>query len=484
MSTKYIIDNSDLTLTEQSINGNLLVTSDISGTTFYGDGSNLTGISPSVDYANVIFVDSTNGNDSTGEINNFIKPVQSINQALILASSLTLDPNNRALIYVRRGFNFVNNQFSPTTLITYTDFYCEPGATIYGGPGRISDQFSVGPVDVKFMGHATLYECDFFISKSSKIDIEVDTVNNTAPIMLVIPSSGTANVTYKAINAYSRCAGTAYGITIRNSANVTFNIQEKYESEYSNFDIRNHSGKIIINCPQTIIGSGTTYGYGGNFKQAVIVRASAGGRIVINGDLIANNVAGYYGGASGVISRVQDSWETLILNGSIYAENQFGLYGLGTSPASRTIINGDVDTNNLVAFITNSSSAVFRNGTLINRNTTSSSELYPILSVGGSGVYYVENCNMYSQGVSGSTGSTISAFWKDTTTSEINVYNTVYSAADTYGFFIRNSAGGAPVNNVRIHNCRSTKPLDTNITDILSPTGFILDTNISAINFI
>lgn len=43
MSTKYIINNFDNTLIEQKINGLLSVTT-ISGQTFYGDGSNLTGI--------------------------------------------------------------------------------------------------------------------------------------------------------------------------------------------------------------------------------------------------------------------------------------------------------------------------------------------------------------------------------------------------------------------------------------------------------
>jgi hypothetical protein len=44
MGVKYIIDNSDASLVNQSISGNLSVIGSISGNTFYGDGSNLTGI--------------------------------------------------------------------------------------------------------------------------------------------------------------------------------------------------------------------------------------------------------------------------------------------------------------------------------------------------------------------------------------------------------------------------------------------------------
>jgi hypothetical protein len=44
MSTQYIINNSDSLLTGQTINGELIVTSAVTATTYYGDGSNLTGI--------------------------------------------------------------------------------------------------------------------------------------------------------------------------------------------------------------------------------------------------------------------------------------------------------------------------------------------------------------------------------------------------------------------------------------------------------
>jgi len=47
MGIKYIIDNAGLSVPEQIINGNLIVTNVISGTTLYGDGSNLTGVSGS-----------------------------------------------------------------------------------------------------------------------------------------------------------------------------------------------------------------------------------------------------------------------------------------------------------------------------------------------------------------------------------------------------------------------------------------------------
>lgn len=458
----------------------------VDGVTITGDGTLgnplvAVGGGGAVNYANVIWVDSTNGSDGTGAVNDFAKPMLTINGALSLAATLSPSFTSRALIYLRKGYYVVNTQFSPTTFIDYADFYSEPGVIIAGGYGRISDQFSPAPVNVNFMGYADMLNCDFYIVKASTINIQVNSITNDTPAFLVLPGSDTANVTIEANKIYSQGLGTAYGSTIRNSSNVTVNIKEQYRCPYSLFDIRNHSGRIVVNAPNLTLTDGNINGYGGNYKQVVIIRANLGGEMIINGDLVNEEILSYVGSNAGIISRVQDSWGTLRINGSIYSGNMFGVNAQGSSAASRTIINGNVRTNNLVCYVASNSSLVFRNGTLMNWNTTTGSASYPVMSVGGNGNIWVENCHIHSLG---SASSTVSAFWKDTTTSNINVYNTVYSAADTSGSFIRNSAGGQPVNNVRILNCRSTKPLDTNITDLLTPTGFIQDANIQSINFI
>ena len=90
---------------------------------------------------------------------------------------------------------------------------------------------------------------------------------------------------------------------------------------------------------------------------------------------------------------------------------------------------------------------------------------------------------MYSLGT-GAAQPNIAAVWKDTTASQLCINNTVHSGSDAIGFFVRNSTPGQPVNNVRILNSRSTKPLDTNIVDLLAPSGFVQDPNIIAIGFI
>jgi hypothetical protein len=459
----------------------------VDGVTITGDGTLgnplVAAGGGTVKYANVIFVDSTNGNDGTGAVNDFTKPMFTINAALSLASTLSPSFTNRALIYLRKGYYGVNNQFSPTTFVDYADFYSEPGVVIQGGYGRISDQSSPAPVNVNFMGYADLYECDIFITKASTINIEVNSIINTCAAFLVIPASGTANFTLTANKISAQGLGANYGTTIRNSSNVTVNIKEQYSSPYSLFDIRNHGGRIVVNAPKLALAAGNPFGYGGNFKQVVIIRANQGGEMIINGDLV-NEDPVYLGGLSAMITRTQDSWGTLRINGNIYSGDTFGVNALGSSGASRTIINGDVRSNHLIAYVARNSSVVFRNGTLMNwNNLVGVSEGYPVISMGESGSVWVENCHLHSLGL-GATYPNVAAFWKDTTTATLNVYNSVYSGADALGFFIRNSVGGQPVNNVRILNCRATKPLDTNITDLLTPTGFTQDANVQSINFI
>lgn len=464
---------------------NPIVEISVDGITITGDGtpSNpLVAVGGSaVNYANVIWVDNINGNNSTGAVNDFTKPMITINAALSLASTLSASFTNRALIYIRKGYYGVGSHSSPTRLYDYVDIYSEPGVVITGGYGRISDQFAPAPVNVNFMGYADLNDCDIYITKASTVNFEVNSIINSTAAFLVIPTSGTANFTLNANKIFARGLGTSYASTIRNSSNVTINIKEQFSGPYSLFDIRNHSGRIVVNAPKLALTTGNPFGYG-NSKQVVMIRASAGGEMIINGDLVNEDTGGYIGGLSGMISRTQDSWETLRVNGNIYAGDTFGINAQGTSLASRTIVNGDIRTNHLCAYVGNSSQVLLRNGTLMNwNNLVGVSEGYPVMSVGGNGNIWVENCHIHSLGTA---NPTVSAFWKDTTTANINVYNSVYSAADTTGFFIRNSAGGLPINNVRILNCRSTKPLDTNITDILTPSGFIQDANIQSINFI
>lgn len=434
------------------------------------------GGSGTITYSNVVFVDAVNGNDSTGLENRFDRPFLTI-PAAIAAANNAPSSTSRNLIYIRKG-TYNNSTTGSILLRTHTDLYFEPGTVTFNT--TFTD--NGGTINCNIYGKAyfagTSFGTTYFsiFGSSTNIYIEFDYLETTQGAMFI---GGGSNVTVFGRRISAGTINTGYGISIRTSGRVSINITEEISAAHDVIDVRDFSGIAYITCPRLFLTAANVSG--ADFKHVVIIRDSLGGEVVINGNLIVNNSAGYYGGISGVIGRWANSFGTLRLNGNIYAENQIGIYALGSSGSSRTIINGDVRTSNLVTFTSINSTVVFRNGTLLNTNQTPGSEGYPVMSVAQSGGIWVENCHIHSLGTG---NATISAFWKDSTVADINVYNSVYSAADTSGFFIRNSVVGQPQNNVRILNCRSTKPLDINILDELTPSGFVQDSQIRSINFI
>ena len=454
----------------------------VDGVTITGDGTPgnplVAAGGGAVNYANVFFVDSTNGNNLTAAQNDFTKPYSDTNPAMNAAALLSPTATDRTLIYVRRG-----NYGSYINLQDNTDWYCEPGV-VFTNVAVLDNAVSL---NAKFMGKAVFTGYGFQTGglifrangATSKVHFEFDEINTTGAA-IEINSGASATIVGRKI--FSETLNKSFGITVRGSGTVTIDVTEEIAAWHQVFAVRAFSGKLYVTCPRMYLHEGNYTG--GDFKQVIALRDSLGGEVVLNGDLIVNSIAGYYGGISGVITRWTDSFGTIRLNGNIYAENQFGVYGLGSSASSRTIINGDVKTNNLAAYVASNSSVVFRNGTLLNNNTTTGSEGYPVFSMGGSAKVWVENCHMYSLGTGVFPYANIAGVWKDTTASQLCINNSVHSGSDAIGFFVRNSVIGQPVNNVRILNSRSTKPLDTNIVDLLSPTGFLQDPNIIAIGFI
>lgn len=479
-----IVDNS--TVTGAGILGNPLVapfqSPSVDGVTITGDGTPgnpLVAASSggAVNYANVFFVDSTNGNNLTAAQNDFTKPYSDTNPAMNAAALLSPTATDRTLIYVRRG-----NYGSYINLQDNTDWYCEPGV-VFTNVAVLDNGVSL---NAKFMGKAVFtgygYQTGGLIFRAnavaSKVYFEFDEINTVGGALEVTNGSSATIVGRK---VFSETLNKAFGGTFRGAGTIVLNITEEFAAWHDPISFTGFSGKFYMTCPRIYLHEGNTYG--GNFKHVVIARNNLGGEAVINGDLIVNSVAGYYGGNSGALAQWTDAFMTIRINGNIYSENQFGIYGLGSSGAARLIVNGDIKTNNLVGYVASNCNMVFRNGTLMNWNTTTGSEGYPVFSMGGSAKVWVENCHLYSLGT-GATYPNIAAIWKDTTTTQLSVNNSVHSGSDTAGFFIRNSVGGQPVNNVRIMNCRATKPLDTNIVDLLAPTGFTQDPNIIAIGFI
>lgn len=444
---------------------------------FYTMDDIASSVNTSVTYANVFFVDGNNGDDVNALQNDFTKPYSSPSFALVSASTIGSSSTNRSLIYIRRGTYFNQSM----QFFDYVDVYCEPGV-LFTGSSRIDD---LGlSVTSNFYGKSRWQVTNQFSNikvtgSTSNVSIEVDEM---ICVGWALEVQGGANVYFKARRL--DCETIGGGINIFNSGSGTrvIEISQEHLCAHKLYGFVDFSGKAFVTCPRNFLKS-TNY-YGGFWKAVINVQGSSGGgEVIFNGNMYSDTSVGYYGAQSGIIQRWDGSIGTLIVNGNIYAENQYGIYSQGVSSSCRTIINGDVKSKNLIGYIFGNSRVVFRNGSLLNTNERVGSEGYPLFTVAGNAEVYVDNCHLHTLGL-GATYPNIAAAWKDTTTSTLNLYNSVYSGGDNIGFFVRNSVVGQPVNNVRIHNCRSSKANDTNIVDLLSPTGFIQDVNIKSINFI
>ena len=68
----------------------------------------------------------------------------------------------------------------------------------------------------------------------------------------------------------------------------------------------------------------------------------------------------------------------------------------------------------------------------------------------------------------------------DSDTAKLQLYNCLAFSNGTLGNCVYATSVGKLV---RMHNFRTNKPLSTNVTDVLSPTGLIVDTNLITPNF-
>lgn len=450
----------------------------VDGVTITGDGTPgnplvAAGGGGAVNYANVLFVDSTNGDDGTALQNDFTKPYASPAIAMIAATSLTPTYYDRTLIYIRRG-TYINQYL---VLQDYTDYYCEPGVVfvnscVYDNSTTVNANFFGKATFSDFPGIGIVFRAN---GANSKIYFECDEINSTAGI---IETGNSASATIVARKMYATTNTKGFGITVRGSGTVVINVSESISAWHQTILFKSFSGKCTVNCPKLVMATGNIYG--GNNKQVVIsADNNTGGQVTINADLVNEDAGGYIGGISGMITRWTATDNLLLrVNGNIYAGDFYGYYALGSTGNSLTVITGDITSNQLCGFASNNSKVVIRNGNLINKKTYVPAAGYPVVSMGGSAVVYFENCMAYG------FGTDTDFTWKDTTGCTLVVSNVTYSALNATGWFVKNTVGGTPVNNVRLHNVRSQKALHTNITDLLSPTGFIFDTNTLTPNFL
>lgn len=280
--------------------------------------------------------------------------------------------------------------------------------------------------------------------------------------MILNVTSGYANLTINGNSIYSQTFGTGYVITIRNNINVTFNIRDRIAGIHSVFAILSHTGKLIVNTPNIVLTSGNIYG--GNYKTAIILYGStASSVIIINADLI-NEHAGYPGGISGMFVYWGSNSGYAELNGNIYGNDTLCIYGGNSSATGIFKHDGSMSSNVVPIFIGSTGTYYFLNGKHIS-NAVSDAH---VVNVFGSATIYFKDILFYH------SLSNSNIFNLTSNTCFINVFNCVGSTPGALGEFIT----CAVAVNVKIHNTRSNKALNVNVTDTLAPSGFILDATI------
>ena len=406
-------------------------------------------------YSTIIYVDTTYGNNGTGTPGDPSKPFATTSAATSAALGLLPTITNQVLIYLRKG-----TYYSNVDLRDYINYYAEPGVTF--SYGTIADLN--GACTSNFLGYAKFNTGVYplRIANASTVTFEFDTIESSGAAILLICTSGYANVTINGNSIYAQTYGTGYVFTIRNNINVTFNIRDRIAGIHSVFDIRLHTGKIIVNTPNIVLTSGNIYG--GNYKQAIILYGSTTSSvIIINADLINEHV-GYIGGISGMFVYWGSNSGYAELNGNIYGNDTLCVYGGNGSATGVFKHDGSMSSNIVPVVIGSTGTFYFLNG----KHISNAVSYAHVVNVFATATVYFKDILFYH------SLSNSNIFNLTSNTCFVNIFNCVGSTPGALGEFITNAV---PIN-VKIHNTRSNKPLNVNVTDTLAPSGFILDATI------
>jgi hypothetical protein len=473
-------------ITTLDVNGDVNISNSLSATTFYGDGSNLLGLNLSVNYGNVAFVDAVNGNNSTGVINNFVRPFLSITNAL--SALVSSGQTNRGLVYVRRG-TYTNLTLNLTNGI---DVYCEPGVII---TGTVIIRDNGIAVTSNFLGYARITNFSavevFRITADSFINIEFDSIFSTGAAFGIFCPTINNQIIIKGNNITGDTLGFGYANTIRDGSNVIMNITNRIESQHISIFTRRVAGNVVINAKQIVLRPGNIYG--GNSKQTCWFGNSTAnpGKITINADLV-NEDTTYYGGISSMVRFWESPNLNVEINGSIIGGVTLG--AIMSNGASNMVINGDVISPLTTVYADGSSTLTLlnsnlsgtstvvstsgsarlniKNSTIIRRSSTFSSPF----TVAGSSTVYVNDSTYYSEffgNLLNIESNTASLYTKNFTAEGF------IDLTGTTGSFINNGVASPTVGLI---NTISNRDNNTGLTTTYS-SGFVVIPNLNVPKF-
>ena len=419
--------------------------------------SQLTANVPEAVYSTVIFVDTIYGNDATGLAGNSSKPFLTI--AAAVSATVTLSPNssNRVLIHLRTGYYAEN-----INLTNYVDFYADPSVMIDGG---VSDSVAAMAVNSNFLGYAK-FKCSGFtkaysITYASTSVFQFDTINTLYESILISPTSGTANITIIG-NSIEAKQPASNSINIQKTSNVILQINRQIRSCHDPILIDStYSGKLTINCPQTILTTGTSYA---TLKNIIHITSTTSTAIInINSELI-NETTGSLGATIGMLSIDGSVGATINITKNITGSDSQCIYENSSNANCKiTLMNNKIysKTGNVFSF-NNLSSIYFKSCSIVATGGACG-------FVYNTGKTFFHEC-VINVLVGAATNITLNA------TSLVYFYNCLINGGTTF-------LDSAVAVTAQIHNTRSNVALHVNVTDALAPTGLIVDAGLLIPNF-
>lgn len=340
VTASYAISASYLNYIDSSSIADLALTASYIDSTFISASVAAAGFSSgvsNVNYANIFFVDHTNGDDITGQQNDFTKPYYTIYAALDAAAANSPQPTYPAIVVLRAGNYDENVLLRPNVYI-----YCDPGVIFnYGG---FYDDASTGTSRV--YGHACFYESARALSVSygSDIYMEFDEIIQESSIFVgaieIKPSTGLTSYTTIVANKIESNCKNGYVITVRNNAQVVIHAKTQiagpgvglYARPVVQFSDA-FTGTVKIFTPKMVADNRTTPAAASN--KNCIKQQQGAGTIEIYGDLVnlSNNFTYSPGSAAqqACICTLQNYGGIIKVVGNLIAGDTFGIYSINAS---------------------------------------------------------------------------------------------------------------------------------------------------------
>lgn len=410
---------------------------------------------------NILYVDATYGNNSTGTAGRIDLPYSDIASAIGAASSgqtVVVRPGS----YTEGAINLVDG----------VNIYCQSGVILSNTGFRDNGVTLTSNIygDAKFTGSTAALA----VSGASSIYLEFDTIDSSNFVAILNPASGTS-VTRMVGNSIVCSGVNGFAISARGPAKLWLTVREYFESNHTNLFFRSgtqgsFSGEAYITCPLIKCTGTSTYAFNVCVSFSDVTSAAI---ITVRGDL--ETTSSSYGG--GVNACLNGRGGNVTLYGNIKSVDSYGVTTDGNvSPANGIIkIYGSIYSNREAISSNSSTVPIYVQGGLISSTgigtipvTVRTGAGYSGLPAIGGNTLYFKDCRFYNSLNNGSLVDIYPAAAPSASTAYF--YDCEGTSAGASGNFCQASAAAT----AGFKNTVSNKTLSS-VTDLFSPSGFVLD---------